>query len=126
MLRVTAKWLIVALLAFLVSAPWAAIQSAAWAGMIVKFSRDYGLQQAVSMTFDGKHPCPLCHLVKKGMAKEREDGKKTFSPEETLQLGLAPDLWIWVHPPHRLERFAAAEPFDSLVARPPTPPPRPC
>src|SRR5258708_7996348 len=39
---------------------WAILQTCAWLGMIVAYSRDGDGSTAISKTFDGKHPCRLC------------------------------------------------------------------
>ena len=36
---------------------WAMLQSVAWAGMVKDFSRTGTIAEAVTKTFDGKHPC---------------------------------------------------------------------
>ena len=62
---------------------WAALQSIAWAGMLVNYARSGSIASAIEMTFDGKHPCPLCNAI----AKARQGGKK---PD--LQLGSKIDM----------------------------------
>jgi hypothetical protein len=93
--------------------------------MLVKFSRQYSLPRAVSMTFDGQHPCPLCHFVKNGVAKEQQEGKKSTAADETLQLGLPPELLVLVHPPVPRSSPGSQAAPDDLHPRPPPPPPRP-
>ncbi|MCC6234859.1 MAG: hypothetical protein IT580_19610, partial [Verrucomicrobiales bacterium] len=39
---------------------WAVLQGVAWTGMLVTYSRDASLAEAVSRTLDGEHPCALC------------------------------------------------------------------
>jgi hypothetical protein len=51
---------------------WPALQSLAWAGMIVAYSQEAGVRQGLAMTFDGAHPCPLCKAVEKGRAEEEQ------------------------------------------------------
>jgi hypothetical protein len=51
---------------------WAALQSIAWAGMLLNYSRSGSVASAVEKTFDGRHPCPLCKAISKG----EEGGKK--------------------------------------------------
>jgi hypothetical protein len=40
------------------------MQVAAWGKMLVSYSQDAGVVQAVAMTFDGEHPCSLCRVIK--------------------------------------------------------------
>jgi hypothetical protein len=49
---------------------WAVLQSVAWTGMVIEYSRDASLTSALSKTFDGKHPCTLC--VKIDESKKQE------------------------------------------------------
>jgi len=51
---------------------WAALQSVAWAGMLLSYSHSGSIASAVEKTFDGKHPCPLCKTIAKG----EQGGKK--------------------------------------------------
>ena len=49
------KFLIVLALAFSLGLHWIFLQSVAWAGMVVNYSRTASLQEAVAKTFDGQH-----------------------------------------------------------------------
>ena len=51
---------------------WAALQSIAWGRMIVEYSRDNSLAEAIAMTFDGEHPCKMCHKVREGRRQEEQ------------------------------------------------------
>lgn len=51
---------------------WAVLQSVAWARMIVEYSRDYSLAEAIEMTFDGEHPCQMCHKIREGRQQEEQ------------------------------------------------------
>ncbi len=50
---------------------WAVLQLFAWACMIVDYSAQNSLADAVEMTFDGKHPCPMCLKIAKARKQER-------------------------------------------------------
>ena len=39
------------------------LQLVAWTGMLMSFSKTESIQEAVSKTFDGEHPCELCETV---------------------------------------------------------------
>src|SRR5512137_1795783 len=99
MAAVLKRWIVVVLLVLSLGTPWALLQSVAWFRMLVSYSQQTGLAQAVSMTFDGKHPCRLCHLVKEGQAKERQEGRQSLKPDDPLQLGLPPLVTRLFHPP---------------------------
>jgi hypothetical protein len=66
---------------------WAILQSGAWMGMIVAYSKDGDLSGAMTKTFDGKHPCSLCCAVQDG---RKQEGKKA----PALQLELKKDFLI--------------------------------
>jgi len=101
---------------------WALVQSVAWVRMAVSYSKSAPLVKALTMTFDGRHPCELCKVVQAGKRSERE---KPSSPPDT-KLDLLCRLTALVLPPQPpippppgRDEFAPprAEP-------PPTPPPR--
>ena len=50
---------------------WLALQSLAWTEMLVKYSQQAQLSEAVSKTFDGQHPCALCRTIEQGKKSER-------------------------------------------------------
>ncbi|MCB1208510.1 MAG: hypothetical protein KDK97_04235 [Verrucomicrobiales bacterium] len=71
---------LVAALVLSIGLHWACLQSAAWVGMLVTYTAKSGsVSQAVADTFDGRHPCKLCHLVSDGQnqdqKKQQQDGK---------------------------------------------------
>jgi len=66
---------------------WAILQTGAWMGMIVAYSRDGDVSTAISRTFDGKHPCTLCCAVQDGRKQEEKKAP-------ALQLELKKDFII--------------------------------
>lgn len=50
---------------------WAVLQTFAWARMLVAYSAQNSLAEAVEMTFDGRHPCPMCLKIEKARKQER-------------------------------------------------------
>lgn len=50
---------------------WLALQSLAWTEMLVKYSHEAQLAEAVARTFDGQHPCALCVSIEQGKRSER-------------------------------------------------------
>ncbi len=49
---------------------WAVLQSVAWTGMVIQYSKTSTIGVALEKTFSGKNPCELCHVVKEGREKE--------------------------------------------------------
>ena len=66
-------------LAVLLGAHWLLLQSVAWVGMIIDYSQTATLSEAISMTFDGEHPCRMCIAVKEG--KKAESKQLQLKPE---------------------------------------------
>ena len=48
------------------------LQTVAWTGMLVTYAQQTSIRDAVAKTFDGKHPCRLCKLVREGQQSEKE------------------------------------------------------
>jgi len=48
------------------------LQMTAWTGMVVVRSQDRSVAEAVETTFDGKHPCRLCHAIDAGQEEEKK------------------------------------------------------
>jgi hypothetical protein len=67
---------------------WAVLQTIAWTGMIISYSRDASFSEAVSKTFDGEHPCPMCKVIKKARAEEKQQEQQQVKPGSKLDLGL--------------------------------------
>jgi hypothetical protein len=51
---------------------WALLQTVAWTGMVIAYSQKNPFPDAVSMTFDGEHLCPMCKAIKQGRAEEKQ------------------------------------------------------
>jgi hypothetical protein len=101
---------------------WVALQSVAWATMIVDYSKRAPLCSAIAQTFDGAHPCSLCHAVDKGKTSEKRSDMQSPGPKIDI---------ICVARTIRLMTLATR--FDFAVAdfslserrhSPPVPPPR--
>lgn len=57
------------MLCFSLGLQWAALQGIAWTGMLIRFSQEISLVEAVGKTFDGEHRCALCKAVEDGQKK---------------------------------------------------------
>jgi hypothetical protein len=103
-------------------AHWALLQTVAWTTMLADNLQSRSLHDAMSMTFDGRHPCPICKAIaaaKKSEHKNQVSFEKVrleFPPVEGNLASIAP-------PP--LEHFPRKDFFaKSLPQKPLTPPPR--
>ena len=110
------------MLIFVIGAHWTILQSVAWVGMVVDYSRAAPLTEALSKTFDGKHPCRLCKLVKAGKAAEQNQHvqKPVTKIDFFLQSQQSP-----LSPAPSFSQPASREPFSpQRLETPPSPPPR--
>jgi hypothetical protein len=64
--------MLVLALSLSLGAQWALLQTVAWTGMLISYTQAVGLVAGVSATFDGKHPCQLCLIIKKARATESQ------------------------------------------------------
>jgi len=104
---------------------WALLQSVAWAGMLVSYSQQAGLAQAVKMTFDGQHPCRLCRAIEESRAEEQQEiPPATVTLNNDLKLDLPPSAILLHHPPHPHVAAQAVLQPSSRNALPELPPPR--
>lgn len=70
MLRVTGYPLIFLAMFSIAGGHWAVLQSVAWAGMIIEYSKNSTLGAAMTRTFSGKSPCEMCKAIEVGKQKE--------------------------------------------------------
>jgi len=49
---------------------WAALQTVAWTGMLIEYSKNATFVDAVSKTFGGEAPCSMCRSIESEKAKE--------------------------------------------------------
>lgn len=102
--QILAGWLLI----LAIGGHWPLLQSVAWVNMLVKFSQTDSLAAAVQKTFDGKHGCNLCELVKTG--KEAEQKQAAQFPVTKLDLFLVHALPFSIAP-------AESHPIDSGYLR---------
>ena len=116
------NWLVVLTLTLSLGAHWALLQSVAWVGMVVTYSHDSTFTEALSKTFDGKHPCKLCKIVQESKAKDKK--QETQKPSKEVEKFLPAGHAFALCPPE-LEPtiFSASNQADSRVEPPPIPPP---
>lgn len=104
---------------------WVVLQTIAFGSMVVRYSQDNSLSEALAKTFDGKHPCPLCHAVQRGRQQEEKqrpalglDPQRELALPESVLCPLARppgEYWLPTLPLPAWHAFAHA---------PPKPPPR--
>ena len=116
------KFLVVATLVLTTGAHWAALQTVAWTTMLANSLRTQSFTEAVSNTFDGKHPCCLCKAIAAGKKSEKQS--EAVAP--VLKLEFPPVAGrIVLLPPAQFEFLPLADAFaETLPAKPPLQPPR--
>jgi hypothetical protein len=101
---------------------WVVLQSLAWTTMLVDYSKRAPLCQAIAQTFDGAHPCSLCHVVNKGKNSEKKSDLQ--SPTPKIDMICVSRLSHLIRPFIPVE-YSVRDFGPSLIGRsPPVPPPR--
>jgi hypothetical protein len=119
--RIT-KLIIVLTLTLSLGLHWTFLQSVAWVGMVVTYSRDSSISQAIDKTFDGKHPCKLCQAVQDGKKSERK--QDTQNPVSKIELFFAESTSFEVFANNFLPASGSEVRFSTRDDSPPVPPPR--
>lgn len=104
---------------------WVALQAVAFGSMIFRYAQEAPLAEAIAMTFDGQHPCPLCRAVQQGRQQE-EKQRPQLGLENRFELGLpatAARSLRWSPPAWDVPTFGFAT-WRSLPHPPPKPPPK--
>src|SRR5471030_1864495 len=101
---------------------WAVLQSVAWTTMLADNLQSNSFCDAVTKTFDGRHPCPLCKAVSAGKQSEK---KADFTLElKKLEFPPAPEKLV-LFAPTRFELLPLINTSAEAIAhQPPVPPPR--
>jgi hypothetical protein len=101
---------------------WLALQSVAWTTMLMANARHSPLSEAVAKTFDGAHPCDLCHAVADGKKSERKSEVVPAIAKMDLICTTHTLTWLppWISYEYPRTNFAIRE----RSQLPPVPPPR--
>ena len=123
MARRFGQLLLVGTLILAIGGHWIVLQSVAWTSMVISYSQQASLREALQKTFDGRHPCTLCKLVTKG----KTDEKKPAARNAETKLDFFCELERLAVPPPEPSVVAPFQPPAALLRAesPPTPPPRP-
>jgi hypothetical protein len=116
--QIVFSWLLV----LAIGGHWPLLQSVAWVKMFVTFSQTDDLKTAVAKTFDGKHPCSICSLVKQGKETEQKQTAQVSKIKIDFFLVNAEPFLIQV--PSLIETTFVVPAHDPQAASPLTPPPR--
>jgi len=109
-------------LCFSLGLHWFALQSVAWTTMLLANARRAPLSEAVAKTFDGAHPCDLCHAVAAGKKSEKKSEVLPRIAKMDLICTMRTLRWLPPWAPYDYAPFPFSVPERSLA--PPAPPPR--
>jgi hypothetical protein len=116
------RLLVTVALACSVGLHWSLLQSVAWTTMLVGNLQSFSVSEAVTRTFDGKHPCSLCKAVAAG--KKSQEKPNTILSLKKFD-GLQPTSNLAIIPPAAFPQVAELAAYhESLPHAPPFPPPR--
>jgi hypothetical protein len=101
---------------------WALLQSVAWMGMLVTYSRETSFTEAVGRTFDGEHPCCLCKAIKAAEKSGRKS--EAAAPPLKVEFPLAAENVRLFPPTHFVILGTADSGATCFLSKPPVPPPR--
>jgi hypothetical protein len=101
---------------------WVALQSVAWATMIVNYSKRASLCAAITQTFDGAHPCSLCHIVNRGKTTEKKPDLQVLTPK--IDMICTKRAITLVQPIVHFDYAAGDFSVSEIGRSPPVPPPR--
>lgn len=122
MLHSAGKTVIAVALALLLGLQWSILQSAAWVGMIISYSQESTLSEAIVKTFDGQHPCRLCKIIEQG--KRSEKTRQMANPTQKLEATASEPFLSLFHPESQEPGSAPLPPREALTFPPPHLPPR--
>jgi ssDNA-binding Zn-finger/Zn-ribbon topoisomerase 1 len=101
---------------------WAALQGLAWTTMIAENLRTDSIGDALSKTFDGQHPCPICRQI---AAAKKSEKKSEFSTSLKKLEFIGKDAAFVLSAPTHFTLLPTETPtMRELAHKPPTPPPR--
>jgi len=84
--KFSARIAVVLLLFWATGGQWLVLQSIAWSGMIIDYSKTDHLCGAVSKTFDGDHPCRLCLFIQKQKVGDEDKPKNPIAKAVKAEL----------------------------------------
>jgi len=101
---------------------WWFFQSVAWVGMVMSYSQEAPLTEALVKTFDGKHPCSLCKEIARGKQSEKKSESAPAGKKFVFLFQGAG--FVFAAPSHGWETRWPDSSMCSLARVPPVPPPK--
>jgi len=101
---------------------WALLQSVAWVGMVVTYSQDSTLSEAIQKTFGGNYPCKMCTEIAK--AKKTEKKSDVQIEGKKLEFFDVREVYVFIPPQLFYLLNAGNDSALPVAVKPPVPPPR--
>jgi hypothetical protein len=114
--RLTKAFVIITLVAML-GAHWAALQTVAWTTMLAQNLQSSSVNDALTKTFDGQHPCCLCKAIAAGKKSEQktqlllQSQKLEFPPLKEQFVLAAPSEFQLLRPENSSAKSLAQKPL---------------
>jgi len=103
------------------------MQVAAWSGMLVSYSRDNSIAEAIEMTFGGERPCEMCCAIEKAQTtSSNQSNPEALQGSYTRDIcGLLAIAFSLISPAFTLQHYEPGQypGPQSLIFPPPNPPP---
>jgi hypothetical protein len=90
--------------------------------MLIEYSKRGPLCQAIAQTFDGAHPCSLCHIVATGKASEKKT--EIQSPMPKIDIICVARVIRLIAPVASFDYTLRGFSVSEIEHSPPVPPPR--
>ena len=90
--------------------------------MIVNYSKRGSLCEAIAQTFDGAHPCSLCHIVNKGKTSDKKSDLQLLTAK--VDMICTKRAITLVRPIAHVDYPAGDFSVFQIGESPPVPPPR--
>ena len=90
--------------------------------MLIEYSKGASLCQAIAQTFDGAHPCSLCHVVATGKASEKKTDVQ--SPVPKIDIICVARVIRLISPVALFDYTLCDFSVSEIEHSPPVPPPR--
>lgn len=116
------KILVIAALVLTTGLHWLALQTVAWTTMIAANWTAESFSEAVTHTFDGRHPCPLCKAI--AAAKKAEQNKEFAAAALKLEFPPMAEKFVLIAPKAPPFFSSADSSAEAFFPKPPVPPPR--
>ena len=121
-LRCICRALTILALCCAIGLQWLALQSIAWTAMIIDYSKRGSLCEAIKLTFDGAHPCSLCHIVDRGKTTDKKSDVQLLTPK--IDMICTKRAIILVRPIAYVDYTSGNFSVFKIGESPPVPPPR--